>query len=224
MDSRIWRQGGMRRLVLPALLAVLLLAVVAAGAAASARRSAPAPTIASVTPTTAPNTGPVTLSVEGSGFDTRGRLTAKLVKGSATVTALAARAPRDNIAQVRFELTGVAAGAYDVVVANPDGQQATLSGAFTVTAGVQPKPAITKLKPTSGKRKATVTITGTGFGAARTATSFVKFGAKKCTVYASWSDTSIKCKVPKRAAFGRVKVCVTTAAGASNTRNFTVKK
>ena len=74
---------------------------------------------------------------------------------------------------------------------------------------MQPKPAITKLKPTSGKRKATVTITGTGFGAVRSATSFVKFGARKCTVYTSWSPTSIKCKVPKRAAFGRVKVAVT---------------
>jgi hypothetical protein len=214
----------MRRLVVPALLALLLLAVVAACAAASARQSAPAPTIASVTPATAPNTGPVTLGIKGSGFDTRGRLTAKLVKGSTTVTAVAARATRENIAQARFELTGVAAGAYDVVVANPDGQQATLSAAFTVTADVQAKPAITKLRPTSGKRKATVTITGTGFGATRAATSFVKFGAKKCTVYTSWSPTTIKCKVPKKAAFGRVKVVVTTAGGASNAKNFTVKK
>ena len=211
----------MRRLIVPALLAVLLLAVVAAGAAASARRSAPAPTIASVTPTTAPNTGPVTLSVDGSGFDTRGRLTVKLVKGADRLGG--SRAARQHRAGA-LRTDGRRRGRLRRGGGQPGRQQATLSAAFTVTAGVQPKPAITKLKPTSGKRKATVTITGTGFGAARTATSFVKFGAKKCTVYASWSDTSIKCKVAKRAAFGRIKVCVTTAAGASNTRNFTVKK
>ena len=224
MDSRIWRQGGMRCLVVPALLVVLLLAVVAAGAvAAPARQGAPAPMIESITPTTAPNTGLVAINVTGTGFATRARLTAQLVSGGVTITGTA-QATRDILARAHFDLTGVAAGTYGLVIVNPDGQQATLPAAFVVTGGAQPKPAIAKLKPASGKRKATVTITGTGFGALRSAAAYVKFGAKKCTVYASWSDTTIKCKVPKRAAFGRVKVAVTTTAGASNTRNFTVKK
>ena len=224
MDTRIWTQGGMRRLVVPVLLIVLLLVVVAAGtAAARAPQRASAPTIESITPTTAPNTGPVAINVTGTGFATRARLTAKLVSGGITLTG-SAQATRDFLARAHFDLTGVAAGTYSVVIANPDGQQATLPAAFVVTAGAQPKPAITKLKPTSGKRKATVTITGTGFGAVRSATSYVKFGAKKCATYTSWNSTTIKCKVPKKAAFGRVKVCVTTAGGASNTKNFTVKR
>ena len=167
MDTRIWTRGGMRRLVVPVLLIVLLLVVVAAGtAAARAPQRASAPTIDSITPTTAPNTGPVAINVTGTGFATRARLTAKLVSGGITLTG-SAQATRDFLARAHFDLTGVAAGTYSVVIANPDGQQATLPAAFVVTAGAQPKPAITKLKPTSGKRKATVTITGTGFGAAR---------------------------------------------------------
>ena len=84
-------------------------------------------------------------------------------------------------------------------------------------------PGITQLKPASGKRGATVTISGTGFGAARGA-GFVKFGAKECATYLSWSDTRIKCRVPVKAKFGKVKVTVTTAGGASNAVSFTVKR
>ena len=84
-------------------------------------------------------------------------------------------------------------------------------------------PSIAKLKPASGKRGATVTISGTGFGAKRGA-SFVKFGAMKCTKYISWSATKIKCRVPGKAKYGKVKVTVTTTAGKSNARSFRVKR
>ena len=224
MDTRIWTHSRRRRLVVPALLVALLLGVAAGAAAARGSQSAPAPTIASVSPATAPNTGLVTLGIKGSGFDTRARLATTLVLGTTVITG-EGRATRDTLASAHFDLTGAPVGAYDVVLANPDGQQARLVAAFTVTAGAQPKPVITKLKPASGKRKATVTITGTGFGAARiSASCLVKFGSKKCVTYASWSATTIKCKVPAKAAFGRAKVVVTTAAGTSNSKNFMVKK
>ena len=84
-------------------------------------------------------------------------------------------------------------------------------------------PMIAKLKPASGKRGASVTISGTDFGAAQDAGS-VKFGTAKCTTYVSWSDTQIKCKVPAKATYGKVKVTVTTSAGASNGVSFTVKR
>jgi hypothetical protein len=223
MKTRMWSHAGMRRLVAPALL-VLLLGVVAVGvASARGARSAAAPTIMEVTPATAPNTGPVTVAIKGSGYDTHGRLTAKLVRGSATITA-DARAMRDNLAIAHFDLTGAAAGVYDVAIANPDGQQGTLSAAFTVTSAPQAKPRITKLTPATGKRKVKVTIRGVGFGATRAARCCVKFGSKKCSSYLSWSDAAIKCKVPAKAALGRVKVVVTTPAGASNSKTFTVKK
>ena len=86
----------------------------------------------------------------------------------------------------------------------------------------QPKPTITKLKPTSGKRGATVTITGTGFRTKR-GTGFVKFGARKCATYVSWSATRVRCKVPAKAKLGTLKVKVTTGAGTSNAKSFKVK-
>ena len=84
-------------------------------------------------------------------------------------------------------------------------------------------PQIAKLEPASGKRGATVTISGTDFGATQGAGA-VKFGAVKCTTYVSWSDTQIKCKAPAKAKLGKVSVTVTTAAGTSNAMSFTVKR
>lgn len=103
----------------------------------------------------------------------------------------------------------------------------TAEGAYVdevrVFAPAPVKPKITRLSPTAGKRGATVTITGSGFGAKR-AKSFVKFGATKATKYTTWTDTKIKCKVPAKASFGKLKVKVTTAAGVSNAKTFKVKK
>ena len=89
--------------------------------------------------------------------------------------------------------------------------------------GPQAKPAIKRLSPTSARRGALVTISGSGFGATRSASS-VKFGTTKCTKYVSWSARQIRCKVPARARFGVAKVGVTTAAGTSNRKSFTVKR
>ena len=102
---------------------------------------------------------------------------------------------------------------------------ATTDGGATWTTQNQGSnaPQITKLKPAFGKRGATVTISGTDFGAAQGAGA-VKFGAAKCTTYVSWSDTQIKCKAPAKARYGKVKVTVTTSAGTSNGVSFTVKK
>ena len=84
------------------------------------------------------------------------------------------------------------------------------------------KPAISRLTPATGRRGATV-LMGTAFGAKR-GTSCVKFGARKCTRYLSWSATRIKCKVPAKAAFGSQKVKVTTTAGVSKAKRFRVKR
>ncbi len=78
-------------------------------------------------------------------------------------------------------------------------------------------PAVTTLTPASGKRGAVVTIRGMGFGASR-GTSVVKFGTKACTKYVFWSSTRIKCKVPAKAKFGKIKVVVTTPIGAGNSK------
>ena len=116
--------------------------------------------------------------------------------------------------------TAVPAGATSglIVVASED------MAAFGATDFiVVPAPAVTGLRPASGKRRATVTINGAGFGATRSG-SVVKFGSKACGTYLSWSDTRIKCKVPAKAKYGRVGVRVRTAGGVSNAKNFRVKR
>ena len=90
-------------------------------------------------------------------------------------------------------------------------------------AALPAKPALTSLKPRSGKRGTLVTLTGTQFGAMR-GTSSVRFGGVACTKYVFWSATQVWCKVPARAPFGTVAVAVRTAAGTSNTKSFTVKR
>jgi IPT/TIG domain len=82
---------------------------------------------------------------------------------------------------------------------------------------------MTKLLPASGRRGVIVTISGRNFGAKR-GTSFVKFGATKCSKYVFWSKTKIKCRVPAKAKFGKLKVTVVTSAGTSNAKAFTVKR
>jgi hypothetical protein len=86
-----------------------------------------------------------------------------------------------------------------------------------------PAPTLNRLSPTSGKRGVTVTLTGANLGAVR-GSSCVKFGGVKCAKYVSWSATRIKCRVPATAKFGRVKVTVVTAGGASGAKTFTVKR
>jgi hypothetical protein len=97
------------------------------------------------------------------------------------------------------------------------------TGAGAASFAVTRPPAIIGLKPASGRRSSTVTVTGTGFGAVRGGGA-VRFGGTACTKYVSWSDTRITCKVPAKARLGTVKVTVTTAGGVSNARSFRVKR
>ena len=86
-----------------------------------------------------------------------------------------------------------------------------------------PKPGLSKLSRTSGRRGVTVTLTGKNFGSKR-GISYVKFGTRKVTKYLSWSKSRVKCRVPARAKIGRVKVIVHTTGGTSNARIFRVKR
>jgi hypothetical protein len=115
------------------------------------------------------------------------------------------------------------AWANEKVVAVADGRCSfTVSHATRFAASVA-APKLTRFTPASGKRGATITITGKGFGK-KQGKSVVKFGSVKCGKYLSWSATRIKCTVPARARFGRTKVCISGPAGASNGLTFTVKR
>jgi len=86
--------------------------------------------------------------------------------------------------------------------------------AFTVV----PTPALSSLSPASGAVGASVTITGTNFGASQ-GTSTVKFNGTAATP-TGWSATSITAPVPAGATSGNV--VVTVGGAASNGLAFTV--
>jgi hypothetical protein len=169
----------------------------------------PAPTVTSFTPTS----GPVGTSVTISGTAFSG---ATAVRFNGTAAGYVVNSATQVTATVP---AGATSGAISVTTPAGIGTSTT---SYSITT-VPTKPAVTKLSPTSGKRGITVTVTGRGFGK-RSPSSYVKFGTTKCTKYVSWSATRIKCKVPAKAKFGKVKVTVVTAAGASNTKTFNVKR
>lgn len=93
---------------------------------------------------------------------------------------------------------------------------ATAEISFTLTSNA---PTITNFTPTSGAVGASVTITGTNFGATQ-GTSSVKFNNVSATC-GSWSATSLTCAVPTGATTGTISV--TTSEGtATSSSSFSV--
>jgi IPT/TIG domain len=98
------------------------------------------------------------------------------------------------------------------------GGSATIGGQDSTTitnAGLS----ITSLNPTSGPVGASITITGTNFGATK-GTSTVTFNGTTATTITSWSATSITATVPTGATTGNVTVVVNGAV--SNGVTFTI--
>ena len=82
------------------------------------------------------------------------------------------------------------------------------------------QPHIGSLLPSGGMVGATVTITGSGWGA-RPGRAMVYFGGRAVSTHVSWSATKIKVKVPSLAK-GKKSVMVETSGGRSNAETFTV--
>ena len=125
----------------------------------------------------------------------------------------------------RHDRTPTTWSATSIVVPVPAG---ATTGNVVVTVGgvasngvaftVRPTPSITSLAPTSGPVGASVTITGTNFGATK-GTSTVTFNGTIATP-TTWSATSIVVPVPAGATTGNV--VVTVGGLASNGMGFTV--
>jgi hypothetical protein len=167
--------------------------------------SAPAPSITSLNPTL--GLVGATVTIAGANFGaTQGASTVKFNGTVATVTSWSATSI------VVAVPTGATTGNVVVTV----GGVASSGVAFTVTV---PTPSITSLSPNSGLVGASVTITGTNFGATK-GSSTVKFNGTTATT-TSWSATSIVAPVPTGATTGNV--VVTVGGVASNGVSFTVQ-
>lgn len=165
--------------------------------------AAPPPALTSLAPTGATTAGGVEVTILGADLSplataTFGGLPAERLSG--TSTALVVRVPAHG------------AGTVDVVVANPDGQSATLATAFTFSAPQQAAPVAQGLSPASGPASGgtVVTITGTDFSAPQ-----VSFGGTTVAATSS-SATSITVTAPVHAP-GTVDVVVRNGDGQAST-------
>jgi hypothetical protein len=135
----------------------------------------PAPTVTSITPPYAVNTGVAAIQVFGTGFlgvassynAANPSLTLRKA-GSADITVPGSSIylyPSGNqIGINNFPLTGAALGTWDVIVTNNDGQSATLSEAFTVLPAYS-TPTVTAITPDTAENSGSVNVTviGTNF-------------------------------------------------------------
>ena len=156
------------------------------------------PTIVSVTPDSGPSAGGTTVTITGTGFGGPGT--------TVTVDGTSASLDGGSSTSVTFFTPSHVAGTVDVVVSNPDGQQAVAAGAFTHRDG----PTLQTITPSQGPAAGgtPVTITGSGFGGPATT---VTFGGVTATIE-SRSATTLDVISPAHAS-GPVDVVVTNPDG-----------
>ena len=93
--------------------------------------TAPPPRVDSIAPNTGPNNDPVSVTITGACFQSGA--TVRLTKSGQTIVATNTNVPSSTRITCDLDLDGAETGAWDVVVANRDGQSGTLSNGFTVT-------------------------------------------------------------------------------------------
>lgn len=113
-----------------------------------------APIVTSIDPTSASNTQEVSVTIFGANF-TSGA-TAELSQGAAIIVATNVTVESTGKLTCVFNITGAAAGLWDVTVINTDGRSGTLPSAFTVTSLA---PAVTSITPNKGDNDAIINIT-----------------------------------------------------------------
>ncbi|NYT07309.1 MAG: PKD domain-containing protein, partial [Methanomicrobiales archaeon] len=123
----------------------------------------PAPAITAITPDTGINTGPVVITnLSGSGFRPGASVTFTKL-GEPDINATGVIVVHRGKITCTANLAGVAAGLWNIVVENDDGQYGILTDAFSVE---YPAPTVTGISPTRGANDGSVAITaltGTGF-------------------------------------------------------------
>ncbi|MFY0566914.1 IPT/TIG domain-containing protein [Archangium lansingense] len=146
--------------------------------------AAPAPTLVGRSSVRGSSNGGTVVTLSGSGFAPGASVTfdgvAAPVVEVASPSSLTATTPAH------------AAGRVDITVINPDGQEATLPGAFTYEAA--PLPVLSSVSPAAGPPGGGISVTLRGSGFAPGAT--VRFGGVAATSVIVVSDTSISTLTP----------------------------
>ncbi len=160
----------------------------ATAAGAYTYQAAPAPTLDGVVPATGPTTGGTELTLSGTGFAEGAIVRLDGVAATNVVVA--------SSSSISATAPAHAVGSVDVEVENPDGQLATLAGAFTYMAS--PAPTLAVVMPDSGATNGGtwVTLQGTGFMAG----AAVDFGGAAAPEVNVASPTSLTALTPAHAA------------------------
>ena len=118
-----------------------------------------------ITPATGQNTTTIDITnLAGTGFS--GIPAVNLTKaGELNITATGVTVVDPTNVTCSFDLNGQPVGFWDVVVTNPDGQEGSLMGGFTIT-NTTSTPVVSSISPATGQNTMTISITnlaGTGF-------------------------------------------------------------
>ena len=160
----------------------------------------PPPTVSSATPNSGPTAGGMAVTIAGTSFQTG----AKVAFGGTLSTAVLVTSGT----KLQVLTPTHAAGTVNVVVANPDGQSASLTGGYTYIS----MPTISSASPNSGPvgGGTTVTISGLSFQSGATVT----FGGTSASQVTFVSATQLQALTPTHAA-GTANVVVTNPNGQS---------
>lgn len=158
----------------------------------------PPPSLSSISPSSGPLTGGASVAISGTNFLPGAKLTfggAPAINVSTSADSITATTPPG------------AAGLVSVVVTNPDGQSATVTGGYSY---LQPPPTLSALVPASGTVKGgtAVVLSGTNF----LPNPSVTFGGTAAAV-SSATATTITVTTPADSTKGAVDVAVTNSDG-----------
>jgi hypothetical protein len=185
------------------------------GPATAAQRfsyTGPPPTISRISPTSGPNRGGTSLTIDGAGF--QGGISVTVGGAAATSVVVNPARTRITCRTPPFASTGAA----DVVVASDTVGTVTASGAFVYTSA--PAPSIQSISPASGPQAGgtAMTITGTNFGGP----TIVTFGAASATgVTVNAARTQVTCTAPASPITGNVTVTVEAEQNGTATTFYT---
>jgi plastocyanin len=174
--------------------------------------SVPAPAVTSVNPATGPTSGNTEITIHGNGFAagatvTIGGVAAKNVNvvDAGTITATTPLGPaNDTVGDAR-----------DVVVTNPDGTQATKSGAFLYTV---PAITISAISPSTAVPSGGTVVTITGAGFTNAVQTSVSFGGVPATRVIVVDAVTLRATAGAHAS-GPVNVAVTVGGNTATSLN-----
>ncbi len=166
------------------------------------------PTITSVSPSSGPIAGGTTITITGANYVLGAG--GEIRVGGVVATGIA----YISSTQLRAVTPASTAGARDVLVRNPNGVTATLTGGFTYTAPAS-TPTLTSVAPSSGSTAGgtTITLTGTNFVSGAT----VRVGGTAATNVTFVGATQVTARTPAGTAGAR-DVQITNPNGQAATR------